>query len=298
MSTKNMANGILALFFFLFILVNVIKHFYQDVLAVTIMNAVVSGAMIGGIADWFAVTALFRKPLGIPWHTAVISRQREKVIIQVSNMIEFELLSANSIKNRIDTICFTGILIEWLEARQGKEILKNAVSKYSKECVSDTTVGAFAGTLENLVRTKLAEIKLCPYITGFTQAVVRKKNFEKIMEYMVDECLYLLQEANGKEVIYYYLEEVSDRKTISLLEKAIFWLGKQTDSVNLAEASDALYTELVKILQEAKQADSELHQLLYTKTVEWVNTLETNTSWCEIIEEWQVSLLANNEMMT
>ena len=37
-------------------------------------------ALVGGIADWFAVTALFEKPLGFPWHTAILPRRRQSFI--------------------------------------------------------------------------------------------------------------------------------------------------------------------------------------------------------------------------
>ena len=39
--------------------------------------ACADAALVGGIADWFAVTALFKKPLGFPWHTALLPRRRE-----------------------------------------------------------------------------------------------------------------------------------------------------------------------------------------------------------------------------
>lgn len=60
-------------------------------------------AVVGGVADWFAVTALFGKPLGFPWHTALIAiLTRGRVISAVADMIEHELLSVNSIKERIE----------------------------------------------------------------------------------------------------------------------------------------------------------------------------------------------------
>ena len=40
----------------------------------------VQSALIGSVADWFAVTALFRKPLGFPYHTALIPRNKDRLI--------------------------------------------------------------------------------------------------------------------------------------------------------------------------------------------------------------------------
>ncbi|MBQ5759192.1 MAG: DUF445 family protein, partial [Schwartzia sp.] len=39
---------------------------------------VAEASLVGGIADWFAVTALFSKPLGFPWHTAILPSHRQE----------------------------------------------------------------------------------------------------------------------------------------------------------------------------------------------------------------------------
>ena len=63
----------------------------QDMFWAFIMH--VSGAaMIGGLADWYAVTALFTKPLGIPFKTAILPRSKERLIQMGRTMLSEELL--------------------------------------------------------------------------------------------------------------------------------------------------------------------------------------------------------------
>ncbi len=50
-------------------------------------------ALIGCAADWFAVTALFRRPLGIPWHTALIPKNRMRIIQSIRAAVEKKLLA-------------------------------------------------------------------------------------------------------------------------------------------------------------------------------------------------------------
>ncbi len=47
-------------------------------------------ALVGGIADWFAVTALFKKPLGFPYHTAILPRRREAFVEATGKMLQTE----------------------------------------------------------------------------------------------------------------------------------------------------------------------------------------------------------------
>ncbi len=74
-------------------------------------------AVVGGLADWFAVTALFRHPLGLPIpHTAIIPARRDKIIESIVKMIEQDWLSPDVIGARLDSISAGRVLLEWLEA--------------------------------------------------------------------------------------------------------------------------------------------------------------------------------------
>ena len=55
-------------------------------------HACLGAAMIGGLADWYAVTALFTKPLGIPFKTAILPRSKERLIQIGRTMLSEELL--------------------------------------------------------------------------------------------------------------------------------------------------------------------------------------------------------------
>src|SRR5205085_3409447 len=72
-------------------------------------------AVIGGLADWFAVTALFRHPLGIPIpHTAIIPARRAKMIESIVNMIEVEWLSPEVISQRLERLSPSEAVTDWL----------------------------------------------------------------------------------------------------------------------------------------------------------------------------------------
>jgi uncharacterized membrane-anchored protein YjiN (DUF445 family) len=73
-------------------------------------------AVVGGLADWFAVTALFRHPLGLPIpHTAIIPNRREKIIESIVSMVQNEWLSPDVIGSRLSRIAPSALLLEWLD---------------------------------------------------------------------------------------------------------------------------------------------------------------------------------------
>ena len=60
---------------------------FNNTFAGGLLSSVFGAAMIGGLADWFGVSALFRKPLGIPFKTEIIPRNREKIFNALSDMV-------------------------------------------------------------------------------------------------------------------------------------------------------------------------------------------------------------------
>jgi uncharacterized membrane-anchored protein YjiN (DUF445 family) len=80
-----------------------------------LVRATSEAAMVGGLADWFAVTALFRHPLGIPIpHTAIIPARRQKIVEGIVSMIEDEWLSPEVIGTRLQRIAPSRMIVEWL----------------------------------------------------------------------------------------------------------------------------------------------------------------------------------------
>src|SRR5512135_8051 len=71
--------------------------------------------VVGGLADWFAVTALFRHPLGVPIpHTAIIPNRRDRIIDSIVTMVETEWLSPEVIGRRLERIAPSALIADWL----------------------------------------------------------------------------------------------------------------------------------------------------------------------------------------
>src|SRR4051794_18320429 len=68
------------------------------------VRATAEAAMVGGIADWFAVTALFRHPLGIPIpHTAVLPNRKDQLGKTLGSFVQSSFLSPEILTERMTT---------------------------------------------------------------------------------------------------------------------------------------------------------------------------------------------------
>jgi uncharacterized membrane-anchored protein YjiN (DUF445 family) len=80
-----------------------------------IVAAGFEAAVVGGLADWFAVTALFRRPLGLPFpHTAIIPNNRKKLVQGIRSTVENNWLSPAVITRRLERVAPSQWVIEFL----------------------------------------------------------------------------------------------------------------------------------------------------------------------------------------
>jgi uncharacterized membrane-anchored protein YjiN (DUF445 family) len=80
-----------------------------------VLAAGFEAAVVGALADWFAVTALFRHPLGLPIpHTAIIPARRVKIIESIVSMVQDEWLAPEVIGARLARFAPAELIVDWL----------------------------------------------------------------------------------------------------------------------------------------------------------------------------------------
>ena len=99
---KRRATGLLVFFSVVF----VVASLYESRFAwVGYVRALAEAAMVGGIADWFAITALFRQPLGLPIpHTAIIPQRKDRIGRSLGGFVQNNFLSRDVIDARLRSV--------------------------------------------------------------------------------------------------------------------------------------------------------------------------------------------------
>src|SRR3954451_12430548 len=86
--------------------------------ATDLLQAAAKAGFVGGIADWFAITALFRHPLGIPIpHTAIIPRQKERLGAALGRFVATHVFTADEVAGVLSRLDLPGILHRFLADR-------------------------------------------------------------------------------------------------------------------------------------------------------------------------------------
>lgn len=86
------------------------------------MHAFAEAGMVGALADWFAVTALFRHPMGIPIpHTAIIPRRKDQIGENLARFVSDHFLNPDVVRMRLASVNLAGNAATWLKSPRGEQ---------------------------------------------------------------------------------------------------------------------------------------------------------------------------------
>ncbi|AFM43306.1 putative membrane protein [Desulfosporosinus acidiphilus SJ4] len=123
-----------------------------------------SAGMIGGLADWFAVTALFRRPLGIKpskiLRTEIIPRNRERIFDALADMVQDELLTQEVLKRKLTIWDFAGALIKVFQQDEVKDSAKELLADLSENFIRSLDTKPISQSLMGLFQDNLSSFEL------------------------------------------------------------------------------------------------------------------------------------------
>ena len=186
------ATSILGLLTIIFIATRPFKDLH---ISVALLNAFSEAGMIGALADWFAVVALFRYPLGIPIpHTAIVPKSKEKLGFYLSGFILTNFLNEENIKVKINEINITGTLIKFIEDNRNS-IIDNFINfiPHGFDLLDNIDMKKmFRDGIENL----LDRLPVNKFVTDLLETLVEKGEHQKVMTFAVKAGLKLLEKEN------------------------------------------------------------------------------------------------------
>ena len=118
---KRRATGLLVAATAIFIAARIFEHRYAWL---GFIRATAEAAMIGGLADWFAVTALFRRPLGLPIpHTAIVAQRKDRIGRTLGNFVQNNFLSRPVLKSKLEGMHLAERAARWLAQPEHAQLI-------------------------------------------------------------------------------------------------------------------------------------------------------------------------------
>ena len=214
-------------------------------------------ALVGGVADWFAVTALFRKPLGFPYHTAILPRRRDSLIRAITVMVQKEFFSRRKIFRHIEKIHLLPMLQAFLHKKETEDQL--------------------TGTVLHFIRAAFLQKnnkKAITYLSARLKQLLLREDPSELMDRFA-----VLSTANGwdqqalSRIALLLAREVSSEETRQSIRDALAELEREklgdgflsrlldvTNTVNLDEGAELIQRHTCHVLAELGRDDSPLQK--------------------------------------
>ena len=145
--------------------------------------AFAEAATIGGLADWYAVVALFKRPLGLPIpHTAIIQSNQHRIADKLGEFIEVHFLEAAPVEARLRQVDFGSFIADWLRDRKRSTDLARFALRLLPEAVSATEASGLMNFVTRRITTQLQSIDLAPLAAGTLHAFVAEGRHQGLLD--------------------------------------------------------------------------------------------------------------------
>ena len=135
--------------------------------------AFAEAATIGGLADWYAVVALFKRPLGLPIpHTAIIQSNQARIADKLGEFIQVHFLAAGPVEAKLKQIDFGSFVADWLRDRKRSEDLARFALRLLPEAVAATENSGLMTFISRRISAQLQSIDLAPLAAGTLRGFV------------------------------------------------------------------------------------------------------------------------------
>ena len=123
------------------------------------VRAFAEASMVGGLADWFAVTALFRHPLGVPIpHTAIVPRNKERIAVTLANFLRDNFLVPGIIAKRVEGLDLAGAIARRLVRPEPSGELRQGFADLARGLLMALDDAAIAAMIRGGVVSRLAMV--------------------------------------------------------------------------------------------------------------------------------------------
>jgi uncharacterized membrane-anchored protein YjiN (DUF445 family) len=253
--------------------------------------AIAEAGIVGGLADWFAVTALFRHPLGLPIpHTAIIPANWELMAQRVGTMVGDRVLTKDYVTHEISRFDIAELLARAAERIKPADLeaAVRAVARWAAEQVTPTATGDAALWLTRLARAN----PIAPLLaTGIE--ISRKQGWDqRLIEAVAAALIDALDRPDFRTMVGDLVDEVlaGYRAQMGVYPRILLGLANTLGLIDRERLVTALHTALKKI---ADDPDDPLRRRLTETLAALPERLRTDPALAARVEAAKEELLAS-----
>lgn len=228
------------------------------------IRAFSEAAMVGALADWFAVTALFNYPLGlkIP-HTNLIENSKERIGDNLGNFVVDNFLSPENIRPYIQKLKISVYIGEWLSKEKNQAVLITELSSVIRDIINKLDDDAVVSFISAKAQEMADSIKLNAVIGNGIEYLLNKNDHQKIITSL---------SAQIKQYILHNQKMISER----VGKESFFFIPKSVDNKIAEKITQGLSDYFLEV---EEHPDHPLRNEITDRILEFSDELKTEPKW-------------------
>lgn len=245
------------------------------------VRAFSEAAMVGALADWFAVTALFRHPLGLPIpHTNLIENSKQKLGDNLGNFVVTNFLSPENIRPYIQKLKISNFVGEWLGKEKNQDLLLKNLSDIVLDILNKLDDSEVSRFISKKVSEMTDTIKLNAILGSGINYLLDKNDHQRII-------------TNLSSQIKNYIAENDEMIKDRVKKGSYTFIPAFVDN----KIADKITSGLSDFFKEIEQdPNHEIRNLITQKIYDFSNELKQDPKWEEEFKNIKNDLLKNDKL--
>lgn len=261
---KAIATGLFILMAVVFILSTIYQKSHQSAHWIGYIKAFSEAAMVGALADWFAVTALFHHPLGlkIP-HTNLIEKSKSKIGDNLGSFVVSNFLSPQNIRPYIQQLKVSHIAGDWLAKPHNQQVVVSQVSSIMADIIHQLEDDKVIHFMTDKAMEMTAQLKFNQLIGSGLDYILQQEEHQKLITHLSLQIKdYIINHQN-------LVRERVKKESFSLIPKFV------DDAI-----ADKITMGLAKYFEEVEQdLQHSLRNELTLKMTQFSDELKSSSKW-------------------
>ncbi|PED28739.1 DUF445 domain-containing protein [Bacillus cereus] len=265
---------------------------FQGTVAGEIIQGGFEAGLVGGLADWFAVTALFRHPMGIPIpHTALLPKNRKRVTKGLINTLENEWLTKESITNKVKEMQLAQMILQIAEREMQSDAVKKGIVTIAEKAIVSIDTEKLAVIIEKELKTYLHTINTSNILQVLVDQLVVQEYDEKTLDYI----LVKVKEWTAQDEARYQLGSLGMKAMENIKVDGFlqFTLKSFMNIVDEDKIGGILQKFIISNINSLQDADNSTRQLILSKIRQEIINVKENEALLQELENWKEKWIAN-----
>jgi len=262
---------------------------FEDFFWGGLLSHLSAAALIGGLADWYAVTALFHKPLGISFKTELIPKSKERIAETARHMIESEILTVSNMYSVLKNHPVLEASLTYLQSKEGFHSAERVLGQILNTFLYTVDLRSIVEAFSRYGEGAIERIHIAPMMGKAMKTGLAGESGAAFLDFSI---LSLEKMVKSKTMHSYiadiYTESLRQYERRNFVYALVVKAALASDVFRPVNVAAGIQRKILEALERAKEPDTLERERAIQFIWAQADRLEHNEIWQERVEAYKI----------